>query len=94
MVYTNEATSALFTNLDAAEIFITSGAHFETSPPPTDAFHVEEISDVAVVPALAVGEKCERCYQILKDVGSIVTHPKACRRCADAAENYLPLDGE
>lgn len=92
IVYTDPATSALFTNLNAAEIFITSGANFETGRAPDSAFRVEDISNVAVVPILAKGEKCERCYQILEDVGAFDSHPTACRRCADAADNYIPLN--
>ena len=40
---------------------------------------------------LASGKKCERCYQILEDVGTLNSHPMACKRCADAADYFRPL---
>jgi isoleucyl-tRNA synthetase len=38
---------------------------------------------VAVVFETAMGEKCERCWKILPDVGSHA-HPHTCKRCNDA----------
>ena len=90
-VFTDADTAALFTDLDAAELFITSGVAFDTDTVPENAFRLEEVTDVAVVPALAGGEKCDRCYQVLEDVGSVDGHPTVCRRCADAADNHQPL---
>ena len=90
-VFTDADTAALFADLNAAELFITSGATFDTEAAPEDAFRLEDVADVAVVPALAGGEKCDRCYQVLEDVGSVNGHPTVCRRCADAAENHQPL---
>ncbi len=37
---------------------------------------------VAVRPA--AGAKCERCWKVLPEVGSVAAHPTLCRRCADA----------
>ena len=90
-VFTDADTAALFADLNAAELFITSGAAFDTDTTPEDAFRLEDVADVAVVPALAGGEKCDRCYQVLEDVGSVDGHPTVCRRCADAADNHQPL---
>ena len=90
-VFTDADTAALFADLNAAELFITSGAAFDTDTAPKDAFRLEDVADVAVVPTLAGGEKCDRCYQVLEDVGSVNDHPTVCRRCADAAENHQPL---
>ena len=90
-VFTDADTAALFADLNAAELFITSAAAFDTDTIPEDAFRLEDVADVAVVPALAGGEKCDRCYQVLEDVGSVDGHPTVCRRCADAADNHQPL---
>jgi isoleucyl-tRNA synthetase len=35
---------------------------------------------------LASGEKCQRCWKVLPEVGSSAAHPALCRRCADAVE--------
>jgi isoleucyl-tRNA synthetase len=49
-------------------------------PPPAGAFTLEEVPDVAVVPRLASGAKCARCWQVLPEVAA---SPDAlCRRCA------------
>ncbi len=34
----------------------------------------------------ASGQKCERCWNWRKDVGSVKAHPTICRRCAEAVE--------
>ncbi|MEK9723027.1 MAG: class I tRNA ligase family protein, partial [Rhodospirillaceae bacterium] len=92
-VYTDAETAALFDDLDAAGLFITSDVVFDTGDAPADAFRSDEAAGVAVMPGLAAGEKCERCYQVLEEVGSVADHPTACKRCADAADNFQPLDG-
>ena len=84
LVYTTDEYFDLFNGLDAGELFITSGAQLETSEAPTDAFTLDEIVDIAVVPAPANGDKCERCYQFLDEVGNYDEFPGVCGRCADA----------
>jgi isoleucyl-tRNA synthetase len=56
---------------------------------PDGAFVLDEVPGVGVVPALATGEKCERCWQVLEEVGTVADHPTLCRRCADAVD-HLP----
>ncbi|MBB5372082.1 isoleucine--tRNA ligase [Acidocella aromatica] len=34
----------------------------------------------------AQGQKCERCWKVLPEVGSIAKHPTLCRRCCDAVD--------
>ena len=41
----------------------------------------------AVVPALATGEKCARCWQVLEEVGKSPKHPLLCVRCEGAVES-------
>ena len=53
------------------------------APAAEAAFRLDEIAGVAVVPGLAEGEKCARCWKILPDVGTH-SHPGTCARC-DAA---------
>ena len=49
--------------------------------PPAGAFTLEDVPGVAVVPALAEGEKCARCWQVLPEVASSRRRPI----CAGAA---------
>lgn len=70
----------LLQGCDLAEICITSGVELSDAPAPPEAFRLPEVADVAVVFARAEGEKCQRCWQILPDVGRH-SHPGTCARC-------------
>ena len=95
-----ESTPVIFTNEDyidalkpldekeLADLFITSGVRFSKSKIPANAFTLEDVPGVAVASELALGKKCERCWKILDEVGSISNHPEVCPRCADAADHY------
>lgn len=74
---------AAFAGVDPAEIFLTSAATLTTDPAPDGAFTVAGIAGCAVVPTLAAGQRCERCWQVLPEVGSGAA-PDLCRRCDDA----------
>ena len=87
VVYTTPEYLDVFNGLDASELFITSGARLETGEAPAGAFTLEDVAEVAVVPAPASGEKCQRCYQILDEVGGNDEFPETCNRCADAAQH-------
>ncbi|MBM3582394.1 MAG: isoleucine--tRNA ligase, partial [Alphaproteobacteria bacterium] len=68
--------------LNLAEIAITSNARLAEGPPPAGAFVLPDVPGVGVVPAAAEGEKCERCWKVLPDVGHDARFPGTCRRCA------------
>lgn len=128
-VYINHP--ALFqavSELDMAEIAITSDLTLIEGPAPKDAFTLEAASggygvpigstgegyggmigsvsgagpdvieheldaevaascDVGVVIAPADGDKCQRCWRILPEVGQSAAAPETCRRCADAVQH-------
>jgi isoleucyl-tRNA synthetase len=50
---------------------------------PADAFRLDEVAGVAVVPRPAEGAKCARCWRVLPEV-----RPPAlvCERCEEAVE--------
>jgi isoleucyl-tRNA synthetase len=77
-----EALSALRT-VQFDEICITSGIVVSSDPSPSEAFRLPEVPGVGVVFEHADGEKCQRCWKILPDVGRH-PHPGTCARC-DAA---------
>ncbi len=68
-----------------AEMCITSGISLTGDPEPAEAFRLPEVPGVGVVFEMAEGDKCQRCWQILPDVGSH-SHPGTCKRCNDALE--------
>ena len=90
MVYANSAAIALFDELDPAELFITSGATFIADKGPENSFSLEDVKDVWVLTENAQGEKCERCWKVLPDVGADKDHPGTCGRCADAVRHSAP----
>src|SRR6056297_2252407 len=65
------------------DVCITSDIQLTDTPRPDEAFRLPEVETVGVVFAKAEGEKCQRCWKILPDVGSH-TNPGTCKRC-DAA---------
>ncbi|MCC5975467.1 MAG: class I tRNA ligase family protein, partial [Rubellimicrobium sp.] len=75
--------AALLGTVDFADICITSAITLTDAPAPDGAFVLEDVADVAVVFAPAPGQKCDRCWKILPDVG-LHAHPGLCARC-DAA---------
>jgi isoleucyl-tRNA synthetase len=46
-----------------------------------------------VMPTLAEGDKCERCWRVLPEVGSDPEHPSLCLRCADAVSALAGVEG-
>ncbi|WIV52279.1 isoleucine--tRNA ligase [Marivivens sp. LCG002] len=65
------------------DLCITSGIVLTSDPAPEDAFRMGDVAGVAVVFQEAEGEKCQRCWKILPDVGTH-KHEGVCGRC-DAA---------
>jgi len=82
-VYVDADTKALLDSVDFADICITSALTTTDSAAPENAFTLPDVAGVAVTFAKADGEKCQRCWKILSDVGSH-GHPGVCGRCDEA----------
>ena len=74
---------AALRSVDFADLCITSGLSLTADPAPQEAFRLPEVPGVGVVFELALGEKCQRCWKILPDVGTH-KHPHTCARCNSA----------
>ncbi len=74
---------AALKSVDFADICITSGLSLTADPAPQEAFRLPEVPGIGVVFEKADGDKCQRCWKILPDVGSHA-HPGTCARCNDA----------
>ncbi len=72
--------------LDLAEICITSAGALTSAAPPDGAFTLPDVAGVAVIVGLAPGDKCQRCWRVLPEVGTVAAHPDLCQRCADAVD--------
>ncbi len=77
------ATLKALKSVDFADLCITSGLYLTADPAPQEAFRLPDVPGVGVVFELADGEKCQRCWKILPDVGSH-KHEGTCQRCNDA----------
>lgn len=79
----DEATRDQLASVDFADLCITSDVTVEAGAAPDDAFRLDDEAGVAVTPNMAKGEKCQRCWKILPDVGSH-KHDGVCGRCDKA----------
>ncbi len=79
----DETVLAALGDLPFADICITSDVVLTGDPIPAEAFRVPEIEGVGVVFEKAEGEKCQRCWKVLPDVGQHA-HQGTCGRCNSA----------
>jgi isoleucyl-tRNA synthetase len=86
IVYAEPAYHAALAGLDLAEIAIASDAVLRADAAPEGAFTLADVPGVAVIPQPAGGNKCQRCWRVLEEVGINPAHSDICNRCADAVE--------
>ena len=79
----DEGTLAAVKSVPFEDVCITSAVSLTGDPLPSEAFRLPEVEGVGVVFEKAEGQKCQRCWKILPDVGTH-HHPGVCARC-DAA---------
>jgi isoleucyl-tRNA synthetase len=85
VVYVNDAELvAAVEGTDFSEVCITSGIVIEQGEGPGDAFRLDDVANVAVVPAEASGRKCARSWRITDDVGADPAYPDVSARDAAA----------
>jgi isoleucyl-tRNA synthetase len=86
-VYLTKEHQNALTGTDLAEVSISSSVMLTVAAPPSDAFILPDMPDIGVIVGLAEGKKCDRCWQILPEVGAHADHPDLCNRCHDAVTN-------
>jgi isoleucyl-tRNA synthetase len=84
----------LLLGIDLAEVCITSGLNFEYEAPPANAFRLDAVKDVAVVPHKAEGLKCARSWKISKDIGQDKDFPDITPRDAEAVREWQTRFGK
>jgi len=82
-IFLTQSDAKLFENLDVAEICITSAAELTTETIPSDAFRLDDVSNVGVEVIAAPGNKCERCWKVLPEVGAAGQAEDLCKRCSE-----------
>ena len=92
VVYIDDADLfAAIVGVDLAEICITSAATLVEGAGPAEAFRMNEVPGVAVVPQLATGKKCARSWKISPAVGSDAQYPDVTPRDAQALREWDAL---
>ncbi|MEA2859665.1 MAG: isoleucyl-tRNA synthetase [Methylobacteriaceae bacterium] len=85
IVYVEDAAvRAALDEIDFAEICITSDVDIRPGLGPADAFRLDEVARVAVVPQRAEGRKCARSWKISPLVGTDPEYPDVTPRDAQA----------
>ncbi|MBV1902559.1 MAG: isoleucine--tRNA ligase [Marinosulfonomonas sp.] len=82
-VYVDADTAAVLKTVPFEDMCITSAITISTGAAPAGAFTLDDTVGVAVVFAKPEGQKCQRCWKILPDVGNH-GHEGVCGRCDDA----------
>ncbi|WP_149538746.1 isoleucine--tRNA ligase [Siccirubricoccus phaeus] len=86
VLYGPAADLALLPAEGWAEICITSGLTLSAGPPPEGALVLPDSGGIAALFAPAPGQKCDRCWRVLPEVGLSAAHPTLCRRCEAVVE--------
>ena len=79
---------AVIAGVDFADICITSDLGIAEGEGPAEAFRLDDVRDVAVVPALAEGRKCARSWRVTPEVGSDPDYPDVTPRDARALREW------
>jgi isoleucyl-tRNA synthetase len=85
-LFVPEALAEQLRDVDLAELCITSAATVQPGPVPEDAFTLPDVAEVGVRVWPAPGERCERCWRVLPEVGRVPGHVDLCRRCAEVVD--------
>jgi isoleucyl-tRNA synthetase len=88
------AVAAILRSVDFAEVCITSDLAISSEPAPADAFRLADTPGIAVLPALAVGAKCQRSWKISPEVGSDPDYPDLTPRDAQAMREWRAAQAE
>ncbi|NTU76502.1 MAG: isoleucine--tRNA ligase [Alphaproteobacteria bacterium] len=82
-LYVTAEQAALIEGLDLAAICICSALTLRKTAAPEGAFALADVPGAGALITLAKGQKCERCWQVLEEVGE----DDLCPRCRDAVAN-------
>jgi len=76
----------LLRDVDLAELCIISAGTARAGAPPEGAFMLPDVADIGVVVGPPNGERCERCWRVLPEVGHVPGHDDLCQRCAEVLD--------
>lgn len=73
----------LVPNVDFTEFAIVSKVTVLRDVPPASSWQLPEMADLGIIVQQAPGEKCQRCWRVLEEVGQ-QQHSDICQRCDEA----------
>jgi isoleucyl-tRNA synthetase len=85
-LFVPEQLADVLRDIDLAELCITSSGTARAGPVPEDAFTLPDVAEVGVRVTTAAGNRCERCWKVLPEVGQVRGYPDLCRRCAGVVD--------
>ena len=85
-LFVPERLGDLLRDVDLAELCITSSGTVRAGPVPEDAFTLPDVAEVGVRVTAATGNRCERCWKVLPEVGRVRGYPDLCRRCVGVVD--------
>jgi isoleucyl-tRNA synthetase len=68
--------------IDLAEVCITSAGTVRLGPAPDGSFMLPDVPEIGARVSAAPGNRCERCWKVLPEVGQAPRHTDLCLRCA------------
>ncbi len=89
-VFVPDRLVELVRDVDLAELCITSAGTVRPGMVPEGAFtlpDLPELADIGVRVSPAPGERCERCWRVLPEVGQVPGHADLCHRCGEAVSS-------
>jgi isoleucyl-tRNA synthetase len=81
-LFVPERFGDLLRDVDLAELCITSSGTVRPGPVADDAFTLPDVAEVGARVSPALGDRCERCWRVLPEVGQTPGHTDLCDRCA------------
>jgi isoleucyl-tRNA synthetase len=85
-LFVSERLVDVLRDVDLAELCITSSGTVRPGRVPEDAFTLPDVAEIGVRVTAATGNRCERCWKILPEVGQVSGYPDLCRRCAGVVD--------
>ena len=92
-IYLNDRDiQASVSDIDLAEICITSSFELINKKPDSNCFVLDEEPEIGVIVHIASGKKCKRSWKVTQDVGLDAEYPELSKRDADAVREFLSLN--
>jgi isoleucyl-tRNA synthetase len=83
-----DPNSQLNPKYDLSELAIVSQLEVLNTEIPSEAFTLQDLQQLGVLVQMAPGNKCERCWRVLPEVGKQPDYDDLCKRCAGVVRKH------